>query len=62
MSPLLDIRPREVARELSRVDKVVDNRYAAPVGANSVAVNGYMLGLTAPVGPGLIRASYGNVR
>lgn len=57
-----DFGPVKLFAELSRVRKKIDFVYAAPVGSDSVDVDGYMLGLTAPVGPGLIRASYGKVR
>ena len=42
--------------EVSQIKNDFDN--IGPVGLDSVKVNGYLLGATAPIGAGLIRASY----
>ncbi|VTU35999.1 porin [Variovorax sp. PBL-E5] len=57
-----DFGPVKLFAELSRVKRKVDDVVAPPAPVNTIDVNGYMLGLMAPIGPGLIRASYGNVR
>jgi predicted porin len=57
-----DFGPVKFFAELSRVKRKVDASDALAAGPNPVDVDGYMLGLTAPVGPGLIRASYGKVK
>jgi len=48
--------------ELSRARQVRDYEVSPVVAAPDVDLSGFLLGVTAPVGPGLIRASYSRVR
>jgi predicted porin len=48
--------------EVSRTRNKVDYQNTPLLPANDIDVNGYVLGVTVPVGPGLIRALYGHVK
>ncbi|WP_162570343.1 MULTISPECIES: porin [unclassified Variovorax] len=57
-----DFGPAKLFGEYSRTKNKVDYAIAPLVRANDIKVDGYLLGVTVPVGPGLIRASYGHVK
>ncbi|RQO64204.1 porin [Variovorax sp. KBW07] len=58
-----DFGPVKLFGELSRAkDKINYEVSPIPAGRPDVNLNGYLLGLTVPVGAGLIRASYSSVK
>jgi len=57
-----DFGPAKLFGEYSKTKNKVDYDVTPLVRANNIDVDGYLLGVTVPVGAGLIRASYGHVK
>jgi predicted porin len=57
-----DFGPAKLFGEYSKTKNKVDYATTPLIGTNDIDVDGYLLGVTVPVGAGLIRASYGHVK